>query len=133
MTTAAKRRGTPPFHHFFSVTTREMLIRKESEFYLKCRKMENRCSLCDVPIRPDEARKIRRETGGRLICRKCMTEKGISKKTSTLLCDRCESPLSGERIRIINQARERGESPPRLCEECVSKIDPKLPGKRLHE
>ncbi|TFG14364.1 hypothetical protein EU537_04065 [Candidatus Thorarchaeota archaeon] len=95
--------------------------------------MENKCSLCGSPIRQDEARKIRRETGGGLICRKCMAEKGIPKKSSPLLCERCESPLTKERIRIINRAREMGESPPRICEECASKIDPKLPGRRLHD
>jgi DNA-directed RNA polymerase subunit RPC12/RpoP len=78
------------------------------------------CEECGKPIRPRVAQRIRKVTGGRLLCRSCMVKHTKNNQT-VLVCRDCGEPIEPPILRRIARARRRGVTLPRLCRRCFLK------------
>lgn len=78
------------------------------------------CEECGKHIPPRAAERIKRASGGRLLCRRCIFERAKSDRP-VLVCKDCGEPIEPPILRRIARARRRRVRLPRLCRRCFLK------------
>jgi DNA-directed RNA polymerase subunit RPC12/RpoP len=79
------------------------------------------CSICGKQMRPRIAARIRRFTGGSLVCRNCATKPRASPDPPRAVCNSCGERIEPKIMRRIMRARSRGRNPPMMCRKCFLK------------
>lgn len=82
------------------------------------------CSVCGKQMRPRIAARIRRMTGGPIVCRECALKAHARKDPPKPVCQSCGEKIEARIFRRIMRARSRGRMAPLLCKNCFLKRQP---------
>lgn len=76
------------------------------------------CSVCGKEMRPRIAARIRRMTGGTIVCRNCALKARDRKDPPQHICKSCGGKIEPGILRRIIRARSRGRRAPMMCRNC---------------
>jgi len=79
------------------------------------------CSVCGKQMRPRITARIRRMTGGPIVCRSCALEAEDRKDPPKSVCEVCGEKIERRILQRILRARARGRKPPMMCRNCFLK------------
>ncbi len=79
------------------------------------------CSICGKQMRPRIAQRVRRFTGGPLICRECAVRPGAEIDRPQPICNSCGERIEPGIFRRIMRAKSGGRRAPMMCRKCFLK------------